>query len=158
MNERKLIWPDMAEANPDLVLSIGTSYNKKAPRKSLMSPSTANWGMVAHWKQLAKIAIDHVQSTLDCEMTWNKFRNSISGDDQIKRSLHLSEFVTGARIRRDSTRSVAMNELHDLTTTYWARESKTNQSGCRSPELLVPWWSNQRYHFRDFTPIFFPKF
>lgn len=123
MNERKLIWPDLAEANPDLVLSIGTSYNQKSPRKSLISPSPANWGMVAHWKQLAKIAIDHVQSTLDCEMTWHKFRNGISGDDQVKdRYIRLNLPLEQDPPRLDQVR--AMDELQDRTTTYWARESK----------------------------------
>jgi len=118
MAERKLVWPDMAESSPDMVLSIGTSYNKKSPKKSPINPSVSNWGVVTHWKQLAKIAIDHVQSTLDSEMTWTKFVRGLSGGDLVtERYVRLNLPLEQDPPRLDEVS--AMTDLQDRTATHW---------------------------------------
>lgn len=79
--------------------------------------------MVTHWKQLAKIAIDHVQSTLDCEMTWNEFRQTISRDEQVRnRYVCLNLPLEQNPPRLDEVR--AMEELQRRTAKYWTVEGK----------------------------------
>ncbi|KAL4750029.1 hypothetical protein BDW72DRAFT_121271 [Aspergillus terricola var. indicus] len=71
--EQKLIWPDMADSHPDIVLSIGTSYNPKSQERDTHLSKPGSRGMISYVKGLAKIAIDHIQSSLDSERTWRVF-------------------------------------------------------------------------------------
>jgi hypothetical protein len=72
--ERKLLWPSLSDEPPDIILSIGTSYNPNSSRRrNLQRPSAPHLGVLNHAKQLLKIAIDHIASTLDSEKTWNDY-------------------------------------------------------------------------------------
>jgi hypothetical protein len=71
--ERKLIWPQLANDPPDIILSIGTSFNSSSiPRKAKQSPVSRR-GVINHAKQLVKIAMDHIASTLDSERVWDEY-------------------------------------------------------------------------------------
>ena len=72
--ERKLLWPHLADDPPDIILSIGTSYNSlSVRRKAPQQPYALRLGIINHGKQLLKIAMDHVASTLDSERVWNEY-------------------------------------------------------------------------------------
>jgi hypothetical protein len=71
--ERKLIWPNLCNEYPDILLSIGTAYSPQSRRKSTESVSTPRTGVFAHGKSLVKIAIDHIASSLDSEKTWHDY-------------------------------------------------------------------------------------
>lgn len=74
MRERRLIWPENSDYQPDIVISIGTSSNPKSVPKRISLPSSnALWGGVSQVKLLTKTAIDPVLSTRNCESTWAKF-------------------------------------------------------------------------------------
>ncbi|PLB46500.1 hypothetical protein P170DRAFT_457118 [Aspergillus steynii IBT 23096] len=74
IREQRLIWPDVVENHPDIVLSVGTSFNPKSQsREPTLSSKPSTWGMISHVKALAKIAIDHIHSSLDSERTWKTF-------------------------------------------------------------------------------------
>lgn len=73
--ERKLIWPNSCSEYPDIVLSIGTSYNPHSRQPVVEKPATPTLGVVSHGKSLLKIAIDHIASTRDSERV---FRNYMS--------------------------------------------------------------------------------
>ncbi|KAL2820557.1 hypothetical protein BDW59DRAFT_174473 [Aspergillus cavernicola] len=78
IREQKLIWPDTAESHPDIVLSIGTGYNPESqaqedPQQQLLSTKPTSRGMISYFKGLARIAIDHIHSSLDSERTWHTF-------------------------------------------------------------------------------------
>jgi hypothetical protein len=71
--ERKLIWPQLVDYPPDIILSIGTSYNSSSiPRKVLQSP-TLRRGVINRGKQLLKIAMNHIASTLDSARVWDEY-------------------------------------------------------------------------------------
>ena len=72
--ERKLIWPDLENEYPDLIVSIGTTYNSAA-RLSLEKSSSPRVGVLAHGKALIKIAVDHIASALDSEKAWHAYMN-----------------------------------------------------------------------------------
>jgi predicted acylesterase/phospholipase RssA len=72
--ERKLIWPNMCNEYPDVLVSIGTAYNPRSHRQPMDNKSpTSPSGVFAHGKSLLKIAIDHIASSLDSEKTWEDF-------------------------------------------------------------------------------------
>lgn len=73
MREKRLIWPETAEAHPDVVLSIGTGCNPRSSRQVSSPVGATGWRKTSHTKQLAKMAIDNIQSTLSSEQTWHKF-------------------------------------------------------------------------------------
>ena len=72
--ERKLLWPMMQNEHPDMILSIGTTFRPTA----LLSPEAAassRTGLFAYGKSLYKIAIDHIQASLDSERAWETYMN-----------------------------------------------------------------------------------
>lgn len=70
--ERKLIWPNMKDEPPDIVLSIGTAFNPKTLPvvDKVNHPSR---GVVKHGKYLIKLAKNHVRSSMDSEATWGAY-------------------------------------------------------------------------------------
>ena len=70
-HERKLIWPTLQEIEPDIVVSIGTGYNKNKVSADCGTPSSR--GMISHGKFLAKMALDHIAISLDSERTWREY-------------------------------------------------------------------------------------
>lgn len=78
--ERKLIWPDLENDFPDVIVSVGTSYNPAA-RSSVekaLSPLSPRLGVFSHGKSLMKIAIDHIASSLDSEKAWRSYMNVLN--------------------------------------------------------------------------------
>lgn len=72
--EWKLLWPQLVDNHPDIVLSIGTSFNPDAKtREKMQRTSTLSLGALNHAKALLRIAMDHIASTLDSERTWNNY-------------------------------------------------------------------------------------
>jgi hypothetical protein len=72
-SERKLIWPELADSPPDILISIGTGHNAKkmelpvAPKATAIPPKR---GFISHFKTFKRIAQDHVAVSLDSERTW----------------------------------------------------------------------------------------
>lgn len=75
--ERKLIWPELENDPPDIIVSVGTSYNPAArsSAEKALSPLSPRLGVFSHGKSLMKIAIDHIASSLDSEKTWHSYMN-----------------------------------------------------------------------------------
>ena len=72
-SERNLLWPDIQD--PDIILSLGTGYNP-AVRKTIIEAQPLQLGMISHMKNLYRMAIDHLESSLDSEKTWSSFLQS----------------------------------------------------------------------------------
>ena len=76
--ERKLIWPELENDSPDIIVSVGTSYNPAARPSSdkalsPLSTRSPRLGVFSHGKSLMKIAIDHIASSLDSEKAWRSY-------------------------------------------------------------------------------------
>lgn len=73
--ERKLIWPDLQDQEPDLLLSVGTAYNtrSKSPQSPVLARHVATKGMFAYVRYLAKLAVDHIVVSLDSEKKWHDY-------------------------------------------------------------------------------------
>jgi predicted acylesterase/phospholipase RssA len=120
MRERQLIWPEMAEMNPDIVLSIGTSFNPNSKRGQIDPRS--RFGMLAHAKQLAKIAIDHVLSTLDSERTWHNYIQHLPSDKVRERYIRLN-----LQLRDDPPRLYEVDMMHELREMTQSRFTKQKE-------------------------------
>lgn len=71
--ERKLIWPELAEQEPDVMVSVGTMFCGKSEPKRKPKWVSSPKGIVAHFKFLAKMASDHLHTSLDSQRTWEEF-------------------------------------------------------------------------------------
>ncbi|KAL9120659.1 MAG: hypothetical protein Q9187_002784 [Circinaria calcarea] len=93
-SERKLIWPDLADIPPDIILSIGTGHNPnrqtEQPNNPLISKPPKR-GLVTHFQTFKRIARDHVAVSLDSERTWMNWLHTVSRPtDYQKRFLRLN--------------------------------------------------------------------
>lgn len=84
--ERKLIWPGLSREHPDLVLSLGTCYNAAAGGTTAPETPPPRSGFLSYGKSLAKMAFDHVKSSLDSEKAWHSYMNVLSppSDQRLK--------------------------------------------------------------------------
>lgn len=74
--ERRFIWPDQQDAEPDIVVSIGTAFCPKSEKD--VDKSTMRWrpeskGILAHLIFVANLGKDHIYSSLRSEKTWTEF-------------------------------------------------------------------------------------
>lgn len=73
-----MIWPDEAHLSPDILLSIGSGccQNLETPKRP---PKTSRkLGIGSNVKALFRIAVDHIESSLDSEKAWREFRERLS--------------------------------------------------------------------------------
>lgn len=127
MQERRLIWPDVAEAHPDLVLSIGTSYNSASSKQATAPQRMARWGMISHVKQLAKIAIDHIQSTLNSEQTWRNYIQTHPVPERLKdRYIRLNLPLENDPPKLDDVS--AMTDLNEMTRSRYTSRREEMRS------------------------------
>ena len=85
--ERKMIWPESALDNPDIVLSIGTGYDaskNENQSRSTQARRPARYGVISNLKNLKRIAEDHIALSGESERTWNAWYRMVSRsvDDQ----------------------------------------------------------------------------
>lgn len=70
--ERKLIWPNMKDEYPDIVVSVGTTLRLNARYPSQLA-SPPRLGVLSHGKSLYKMAVERIASSLDPEKTWDNY-------------------------------------------------------------------------------------
>lgn len=139
--EWKLLWPHLANVPPDIVLSIGTSFNPDATRRtSMQRTSTLKLGALNHAKNLLKIAMDHIASSLDSEKTWENYLEILNPAsphrcryvrlnprltedppplDDVDRMLDIQGTVRASMLNDDRVRQVAMQLI--ATSFYFEK-------------------------------------
>lgn len=70
--ERKLIWPNMEDEYPDIVVSVGTTLRLNSHHPSGLT-SPPRLGVLSQGKSQYKMAVERIASTLDAERTWDKY-------------------------------------------------------------------------------------
>ena len=63
----------MRDEYPDIILSIGTTFRRPTSPLSPEAMASARTGVFAYGKSLYKIAIDHIQASLDSEKAWETY-------------------------------------------------------------------------------------
>lgn len=99
--ERKLLWPDVANKSPDIFLSIGTGSSKRIAKQSerletTQSPSRDNAVVrrpthkpFANWRQMFTILQSRFDSILDAESSWKEFYQD-RGEREKRRYIRLN--------------------------------------------------------------------
>lgn len=83
--ERKLLWPNLANKQPDLLLSIGTGFDPTPRIDTDKSRRVrAKRGALEFAKIVLKIAIQQIESSLNCEREWSDFTRSLNLQDEDK--------------------------------------------------------------------------
>jgi len=98
--ERKLLWPDVADRDPDILLSIGTSQNSAILRRSLSSeaPSDRTYNgskatehargtrsrkrTFPRMRQMFATMHNRIDSILDAELAWKEFCKDVANADE----------------------------------------------------------------------------
>ncbi|OJD31446.1 lysophospholipase-like protein [Diplodia corticola] len=78
--ENNLIWPEQPSEFPDVVVSLGTGASlrdRQVNSDHLMTPQQSRRGIFSYGKSLIKIAKDIIDSSLDCEKTWEAYINGL---------------------------------------------------------------------------------
>jgi hypothetical protein len=90
-SERKLIWPELADTPPDILISLGTGHNPKMmnePVKLKAPEIPPKRGFISHLKTFKRIAQDHVKVSLDSERTWTGWLQTLTNQQE-----HSKRFV-----------------------------------------------------------------
>lgn len=120
MREKGLIWPDVAKAHADVVLSIGTGYNSKASHQVASPARITRWSTMSRAKRLAKDSIDQSQSTLKSEETWRNFMQSNTLPERLQdRYIRLTLPLSNDPPKFDGVSSMA--ELREMTRSICTR-------------------------------------
>ena len=89
--ERKVLWPECKDEDPDILLSIGTAFHSGTD-KPLETDSTSNFpgpaqkksnikkGAIGFLKRFFNLAKNMLQRDLDCEIPWEAFINARKED------------------------------------------------------------------------------
>lgn len=119
-SERKLIWPDIANSSPDILLSIGSGCCQYLTSSQRPLKTGRKLGIGSNLKALFRIAVDHIESSLDSEKAWREFLDRLpvaplsTERDRYRRfNIELDE----APPKLDDVDS--MKELRELTRKQW---------------------------------------
>ena len=121
--ERKIIWPEQKEKDPDILLSIGTLWSgkdKSDPKKLGKVGSKAKFGLSRYVKKAFNIVVNAIKNDLDCENTWSSFYDSLNiGEEdgyRKKKYCRINPKIRNAPPALDSVSS--MDELQEIAQRY----------------------------------------
>ena len=116
MRERRLLWPDVAESHPDIVLSLGTGVNPKARQRN--NTKISRFALFSPARALAKVAINQVEASLESEQTWRNFLLHNPPPDNVQgRFVRMNLVLERDPPRMDEIRS--LNEMKEKTMSQF---------------------------------------
>jgi hypothetical protein len=71
------LWPNLAEQDPDILLSIGTGYNSNLTNARREPGPPWRPGFIGYAKRMLKLAVDMIQDDLNCQRIWEDFRRGL---------------------------------------------------------------------------------
>lgn len=120
-SERKLIWPDVEGLPPDILLSVGSGHCSSLRLPSRLPKPTRRTGIGPNFKALYRIAVDHIESSLDSERAWHNYLELISPHpDQQCPYRRLNIDLEHSPPKLDDVGS--LEELQDLAKRHWVRD------------------------------------
>ena len=149
----------MRDEYPDLILSIGTTFRPPTSPLTPEAMASPRTGVFAYGKSLYKIAIDHIQASLDSEKAWETYMSVLQPPrhyrrryvrinpalnenppslDDVDRMQYIKELVRGQIMRDDRIQEVA---LQLVATCFYFEKYTTvevlsdNTYQCKGPEL-----------------------
>ena len=122
-SERKQIWPDTAHLPPDILLSIGSGYCRSLSSPKRPSKMIRRRGIGSNLRAFYRIAVDHVESSLDSEKIWQEYIERLSpSQEQRRRYRRLNVELGEAPPKLDDVESI--DELQDVTRRQWSRDPR----------------------------------
>ncbi|KAF8248857.1 FabD/lysophospholipase-like protein [Wilcoxina mikolae CBS 423.85] len=120
--ERKIIWPELKDHDPDILLSIGTAYDSSSTTRREDPGPKPQTGIKGFARKLLKIAVDIIQDEINCQQTWIKFLEGLAiqeGDtERNQKYFRLNPDFKGSR--RPIPKLDDVNDI-DWLETYTAR-------------------------------------
>lgn len=94
-SERKLLWPELADSPPDILISLGTGHNPSIifedPDVPQAPANPPKRGFISHIKTFKRIAQDHVKASLNFERTCKSWLRTIQNQhDKEERYIRLN--------------------------------------------------------------------
>ncbi len=126
MQEKKLIWPDIAEAHPDILLSIGTSHNSQSSRPALSPARISHLSKGSQAKRLAKLSIDQFHSTFNSEEIWRNFVQSAPFERSKDRYVRLNLPLENDPPKLDEVSAIV--PLQEKTQSFFTRRREEIKS------------------------------
>ena len=118
--ERKLLWPDMAKRYPDLLLSIGSGCCKSLKLPKGPPRAIQRLGISSNIKALYRIAVDHIESSLNSEAAWHNYMEVLApADDELFRFQRINVELDEEPPKLDDVER--MEELENATRQQWSR-------------------------------------
>ena len=94
--ERKLLWPELEDSYPDVVLSLGTAFNAQLHRaESEKVTSASKRGVISHGVVLINLLKNHMATSLECEKIWDTFLVHLPKAVQFSRFVRINPQLTG---------------------------------------------------------------
>ncbi|KAK3658833.1 hypothetical protein LTR56_001704 [Elasticomyces elasticus] len=127
-HERKLLWPDTANAHPDIILSIGTGFKantatENRPRALLnraLSHETGarpepmkKWAQRPRWQQLFSTLINRAEDILNADRIWSTFMMDMEVNTGLRRRYQRINVDLG----KDPPELDAVDQVEDLQAT-----------------------------------------
>lgn len=109
----------MAKSLPDLLFSIGSGYCPDSKVQKRTTKDAEKLGMVSNIKSLYRLAVDHIESSLDSEAAWQKYIEILAPpEDQMDRFRRFNvELKDGPPPKLDDVNS--MYGLSEATKRAW---------------------------------------
>jgi len=122
-SERKLIWPDTAHLPPDILLSIGSGCCQTLPTPKRPSKAVRRHGIGSNIKAYYRLAVDHIESSLDSERIWREYLEGLSpSQEQKRRYRRLNVELEEAPPKLDDVDSI--DELQNTARKQWSRDPR----------------------------------
>lgn len=121
--ERKLLWPDMAKRYPDILLSVGSGHCKtlKVPKKQ--PKAVQKVGISSNIKALYRLAVDHIESSLNSEAAWQNYMGVLApADDEMFRFQRFNVELEGEPPKLDDVDG--MDDLEYAARKQWSRTKR----------------------------------
>ncbi|KAE9983700.1 hypothetical protein BLS_003847 [Venturia inaequalis] len=127
--ERKLIWPELEDKFPDIILSLGTATSHRL-RRAESSRAPAQRGIISHASDLVNLVRNHMATSIECDRIWDGYI------DQLPKFVKASRFV---RINPELPDEVpALDDVEKMTSLREAAEDwLRNQSKVKKVALQL---------------------
>lgn len=123
--ERKLIWPNMKDDSPDIVVSVGTTLRLNSRHPSELT-SPPRHGVLSHGKLLYKMAADRIASGVDPEKAWDNYMSVLQPHPiDLPRYVRLNPQLSDEPPRLDEV--YRMIPLQELVREKWRDDRKIYQ-------------------------------
>lgn len=141
--ERKLIWPNMKDHCPDIVVSVGTTLGLNSRRPSQLT-SPPRHGVLSHGISLYKMAVERITSGLDPEKTWDNYMSVLQPPPIDRpRYVRLNPQLSDEPPRLDEVHR--MIPLQELVRERWRDDRKIYQVAV---QLIA-----SSFYFETSTPL-----